>query len=167
MNKVLVILIAFLFVQSSSFGQRADGYFHNTLTIMDNITNEASERVSRSKKEIKHNFYLKADGTSYHLFKGNQANLTSESISNLLSSGFSLYIDKLEHMGHKNLKPSTMLLLDDRGEVTESFENISELKRTEWDRILAKDALIRFSGFVISVNEEELGPIQMDVKIVE
>ncbi len=60
-----------------------------------------------------------------------------------------------------------MLILDDNGEVTESFEDISRLKGAEWARILKKDALIRFSGFVISVNEEELGPIQMDVKIVE
>lgn len=167
MNKFLVILIAFLFVQTSSFGQGADGYFHNKLTIKDNITGEASERVSRSRKEVKNNFYLKADGTSYHLFKGNQASLSADQIRGLLKSGFSLYIDKLEHKGHKNLKPSAMLLLDAKGEVIESFEEISKLSGTEWDRILTEGTMIRFSGFVISVNEEELGPIQMDVKIVE
>ena len=167
MNKVLVILIAFLFVQSSSYGQRNDGFFHNTLTIKDNITGEASERVSRSKKEIKNNFYLKSDATSYHLFKGNEAKLSADQIMEMLSTGSSLFIDKLEHMGHKNLKPSVLQVLDESGNVTETIDNLSNVKVSTWESKLKKDALIRFSGFVISVNEEELGPIQMDVRITE
>ncbi len=167
MNKVLVILIAFLFVQASSFGQGKDGFFYDNLVIKDNITGEASERLSRTKKPMVRNFYLKAESVSYHLFKENVAELSAEKVRSLLSSGFSLYIDKLEHKGHKNLKPSTMMILNSEGEVIQSYENINNSKEIDWNKILRNNALIRFSGFVISVNEETLGPIQMDVKIVE
>jgi len=161
-----LIVLGFLFLQAEGISQGNGEYFYDTLTIMDYETYEESVMLSRLKKPITRNFYLKADGISYSLFKNQVANLDPMQISDILSSGFSLYIDKREHQGHKNLVPSILEILDEDNEVVETID-LNEIKSSALGRKLAKDALFRFSGFIISVNENKFGPISMDVRVVE
>ena len=171
--KIRIAAVLFLFVlgQLSVNGQESakskDGFYYDTVTILDHNTNEASERQSRMRKPITRNFYLKSDVTSYHLFKGNVTNLTYDQVKGILDDGFSLYVDKLEHKGHKNLKPSVLEILDENNEVIETVEDISQLEDSTLKRKLKVDSTVRLSGFMISVNEETMGPILLDVKIVE
>jgi len=165
--KSLGIVIAFLLMHFSGIGQDNGGYFYDTLTIMDYTTNDASERLTRLRKPIKRTFYLKNDEVSYTLFNGNVAKLDAEGIMAILDDGFSLYIDKLEHRGHSNMKPSVLEVMDENGEVIELVEDISALKPAALKRTMAKGESLRFSGFIISVNEKKLGPIMIDVKLME
>lgn len=169
--KIGVIILGFLLVQMDAFGQNAekskDGFYYNTVTIMDYTTNEASERVSRMRKPVTYKFYLKADDVSYSLFSDNVASLTADQVLDLLDSGFSLYVNNMEHQDHKNLKPSTMEVLDENNNVDETIEALGQVKESTLKRKLKEGAKVRFSGFIISVNEDEHGPILMTAKIVE
>ena len=161
-----VLIIAFLIVQLNVNGQ-GDKFFYDTLVVMDYTTNESSERVSRMKKPLIRTFFLKSQTTSYTLFKNNVAKLTADQVLEVLDSGFSLYFDKQEYQGHKNLKPSMLEVLSESNEVVETIEDLSAVKESVLKRKLVPGAKIRLSGFIVSVNEKRLGPIQMDVSIVE
>lgn len=165
--KVLVILGALVFVSGNVIGQNNSKFFYDTLTIMDYTTNAASERLSQLRKPIKRTFYLKNEEISYTLFKGDVASLTAPQIMTILDDGFSLYIDKAEHRGHKNLKPSILEVMDENNEVIEKVEDLGSVKSSTLKRSMAKGESLRFSGFIISVNEEKLGPITIDVKLAE
>ena len=165
--RIGLMALGFLLLGLNVSGQNQKGIFLDTLMIMDHTTNTASERISQLRKPITRNFYLKNDAVSYHLFKGNVANLNASQIRTILDSGFSLYIDKGEHKGHKNLKPSILEVLDATGEVAELIEDVDKIKPTKLAGVLTPGAMVRFSGFSISVNEQKLGPILMDAKVVE
>ena len=167
--KIGAVVIGILFMQISVFGQNSNTggkYFYDTLTIMDYTTNEASERLTRLNKPLKRTFYLKSDGISYTLFKNEVAKLSKEQIKSILDNGFSLYIDKAEHRGHKNLKPSVLEVLDVNKNVVETVD-LGKANAATLNRKVAKGGLIRLSGFIISVNEEKFGPITMDVEVTE
>jgi len=164
--KIGVILLGILFLQTDGIGQSKGKFFYDTLTIMDYTTNMASERLSQLRKPIKRNFYLKSDVVSYSLFKGEVAQLSKDKINTILEDGLSLYIDKAEHQGHKNLIPSVLDILDADSEVVESLE-LSKMKAAALNRKLSQGAKVRFTGFIISVNEEKNGPLAMDVEVVE
>ena len=164
--KTGIVLLGVLLLSVSSYGQNDGKYFYDTLTIMDYTTNSASERLSQLRKPIKRNFYLKSEVVSYLLFKGEVAKLNADQISSILKNGLSLYIDKSEHQGHKNLKPSVMEILDANKEVVETVD-LQSIKPTALNSKIKKDALVRFTRFIISVNEKKFGPILMDVQVVE
>ena len=169
--KLLGIVIAFLLVQGSVVGQGSekgsDGFFFDTLVIMDYTSNLASERLTRSRNPMKRNFYLKSADATYPLFKGQVINLTAEQIITTMNDGFSLFIDKGEHQDHKNLKPSILEIIGEDGKVIETIENLGGVKdKALWNK-LSKVSMVRISGFIISVNEEKLGPIQLDFKVIE
>lgn len=166
--KITVLLIAFLAVQVSVSAQNGkDKFFYDTLVVMDYTTNLASERLSRLNKPLKRTFYLKSNDLSYTLFKGNVAKLTTDQVLDLLDNGFSLYFDKLEYKDHLNLKPDVLEILSDGNEVLETIESLGSVKESTLTSKLKKGTKLRFSGFIVSVNEEKLGPITMDVEIVE
>ena len=165
--RIGMMALGFLLLGLNAQGQSKGGVFYDTLTIMDYTTNTASERLSQLRKPITRNFYLKNDEVSYHLFQGKVANLNAAQIRSILDSGFSLYIDKGEHKAHKNLKPSILEVLDATGEVTELIEDLPKIKPTKLAGVLTTGTMVRFSGFSISVNEQKLGPILMDAKVVE
>ena len=166
--KTGVLLIAFLFIQLNINGQKSsDGFFYDTLVVMDYTTNEASERLTQMRNPLKRTFYLKSETTNYTLFKGAVANLTADQVIEMLDSGFSLYFDKQEYQGHKNLKPSVLEILSESNEVIETIEDLGGMKEAVLKRKLVTGAKVRLSGFIVSVNEKRLGPIQMDVTIVE
>ena len=166
--RIGLVFIAFLFITSDTMGQKKDSkFFYDTLIIMDHTTGMASERLSQLRKPLKRTFYLKSGETSYTLFKGNVANLTGDQVIALLESGFSLYLDKAEHKGHKNLKPGVLDFLAEDDSVTESLEPLSEVNMSVLRKMLTVGKKIRLSGFIISVNEAKNGPILMDVMIVE
>jgi len=167
--KFIMIVLIMVGMQSDSLGQQktSDPYFYDTLTILDLTTNAASERISRLKNPINRNFYLKSGETTYHLFTNSEAILTADAVLELLDDGFSLYIDKLKHKQHLNLRPAVMEVLDENGEVIEVVENIGSMKASVLARKLKVDNILRFSGFPISVNEKKLGPIMMNVRIAE
>ncbi len=164
--KIGLILMGLFFLQGEGMSQGEGGYFYDTLTIMDYTTNNESERLSRMKKPITRNFFLKSDKVSYSLFKNQKASLTADQVFTILSEGLSLYIDKMEHKGHKNLKPSMIDILDEDGGVVESIE-LTKKNGSLIKRKVVKGAIVRFSGFTISVNEKKHGPIVMEAKIVE
>lgn len=165
--KLVVIGFAFLCGNAIVSGQSSQTFFYDTLVIKDNITNESSEMLSQLRKPITRNFFLKSGETSYALFQGKVASYSADQVLGFLEQGFSLYIDKREHLQHKNLKPSIVEIMDENGEIIETLENLNGIKTSELRRKLVKDAQIRFSGFVISVNEKKYGPIKMDVVVVE
>jgi hypothetical protein len=163
-----IFLIAFVFIQLSVYGQNSSGgFFYVTLVVKDNITLEASERISQMRKPLKRTFYLKSEIVNYTLFNGNVAKLTADQILETLDSGFALYFDKQEHQGHKNIKPGIMEILAEDSEVDETIEDLSAVKESALRKKLVKGTKIRFSGFVVSVNEEKLGPIQMEISVIE
>lgn len=168
--KIGITLLLGLWMHISCMAQTAndtkEAYFYDTLTIMDYTTNAASERLTQLKKPIVRNFYLKSGEVSYHLFKGNVAKLKPEEVSQVINEGFSLFIDKAEHRGHKNLKPSVLEILDETGEVIESVD-LQKIKTTALDSKLKIGDVFRLSGFIISVNEKKLGPILLDAQLVE
>ena len=164
-NRISLITLVLMFIGICAFGQKQ--VYYDTLTIKDYTTNMESERLSQLRKPIIRNFYLKNDKISYHLFKGKVAKLNPEQIRSVLEDGFSLYIDKGEHQGHKNLKPSVLEILDEAGEVAETIENVNEMEPVKLGRKIVIGSTVRFSGFTISVNEKKLGPILMDVTITE
>ncbi|MEM9545225.1 MAG: hypothetical protein AAGA77_04595 [Bacteroidota bacterium] len=164
--KTGIVVLGMVLFGFSSYGQANGNYFYDTLTIMDYTTNTASERLSQLRKPINRKFYLKSDVVSYSLFKGEVVQLNAEQISSILENGLSLFIDKLEHQGHKNLKPSVMEILDANKNVVETVD-LDKIKRTALNTKIKKDSVVRFTRFIISVNEEKLGPIFMDVQVVE
>ena len=166
--KITVLVIGFAFIQTMSFGQKSGGgYFYDTLTVMDYTTNLASERLSQLRKPLIRTFYLKNGGMSYTLFKGQVAKLTSEQVMNLLESGFSLYFDKMEYRDHKNLKPGVLELMAADGSASKTIENPGAAQSSAITNLLTKGAVIRLSDFIVSVNEKKLGPILMDIQIIE
>ena len=166
--RIGVLLVAFLLVQVDAFSQKSnDGFFYDTLVVMDYTTDEASERLTRMRKPLKRTFYLKSSTTDYTLFKGNQASLTADQVLEILDSGFGLYFDKQEYQGHKNLKPNVLEVMSPDNEVLETIESLGEVKPAVIKKKLKIGAKLRFSGFIVSVNEEKLGPILMDVTIIE
>ena len=170
-SKIIVVAVVFVFGQLSVFGQGAemskDGFFYDNLVIMDYTKNESSERLSRTKKPMNRKFFLKSEKGSYQLFAGNAANYTQDEVSVMLNNGFSLYLDKMEYQDHKNLKPSILEILDENNQVLETIEDLENAKPSTLKRKIVKGASLRFSGFIVSVNEEQLGPIQIDIKVTE
>ncbi|MDF1696704.1 MAG: hypothetical protein P1U56_12760 [Saprospiraceae bacterium] len=169
--RIAICMCVLFFGQLTLFGQKGQkaqkSVFIDTLIIKDNITGEASERLSQMRKPIKRNFYLKANKISYHLFQGNVAALSPDEIMEVMGSGFSLFIDRMEHKMHANLKPSSMDILDKQNTVIETIDNINKMEESVLLRKMGEGSSVRFSGFPISVNEHKYGPIQMEVKIKE
>lgn len=170
-SKIIVVVLVFVFGQLSVFGQSAekskDGFYYDNLVIMDYTTNESSERMSRTRKPMNRKFFLKSDKGSYQLFTGNTANYNTDEVLAMLDNGFSLYLDKMEYQDHKNLKPSIMEIMDENNQVIETVEDLGNVSASALKRKIKKDAMLRFSGFIVSVNEEKLGPIYIDIEVVE
>lgn len=168
--KIGLLVLSFLMCYGAGISQSNSKtkkkFYIDTLIVMDYSTGYASERLSQLRKPLNRKFYLKSGTMNYQLFQGNVAKMTTDQVLGLLDKGFNLYFDKMEYKDHQNMKPSTLEIIANN-EVVETLESLESVKETELRRKLAPGKTIRLSGFIVSVNEEKLGPIMMDVSIVE
>lgn len=167
--RIGMVLIVCLLCNLNVNGQKKSGekFFYDTLTIMDYTTYEESVRLSQMRKPMTRTFYLKSDDVNYTLFKNSEASMTADQVVTAIESGFTLYLDKMEHKQHSNLKPGVIEFLDEENEVIEMLEPLSDVNMSVLKRKLLKDTKVRLSGFIISVNEKKNGKIIMDIVIKE